>query len=644
MNTKRKTPILLVEDNPHDVTLIEIALQDAAMRCDLFVASRLGAVEEMLNRHAVDVILLDLGLPDSNGFKTLTEVLDRHPEYPVIVVTGNENEIVGNQSIRAGAQDFLVKGQFDGKQLGRCIRYAVQRHQMQTELERTARDLELSKARHAEAQAMAKFGNWEMDLVTNQMSWTLEIYKIFDFAPGQQHSRQTYLEHVHKDDRAAVNEFLAAAARDGKLHRLEHRLVVGGNQVRWVNVHARVQYNDITKKLALLGGMQDITERKLGEQLLVEKTVTGKAERIRTDSLRDLAFQVRTPLATITNVLFLLEQSTLGVQQNEYVDDLKTSVDDLGISVNNLLNFSVLASDELEVKLTETDPQRLLDGVRRVLKLKADQRNVDLRLDAPDLPKTLQTDGNKLTQMLYNLVENAVHHSDSGDAVTMAARLVPKGTATHLEIAVRDTGPGLPKEKLRALQSDNLLRGLSTPDRDPTAPLGVAIVAKLVTTLGGGLRIESEPGLGSIFTIDFPVRVPQRVPVVVRDRPETPLRILLVEDHALNQMATKRVLRTWSDLVQVDIADNGAIGVQKFQQQDYDMVLMDLQMPVMNGLEAARRIRAQSAVPIIAMTANSSPQERERCAEAGMNDYLSKPFKPKELYEKIMRLVGMVMS
>lgn len=643
MNTKRKTPILLVEDNAHDVKYIEVSLKDAAMRCDLFVAERLGQVEDMLMRHEVDLILLDLSLPDSSGFKTLTEVLDRHPKYPVIVVTGNENEIIGNQSIRAGAQDFLVKGQFDGKQLGRCIRYAVQRHQMQTELERTARDLELSKTRHAEAQAMAKFGNWEMDLVTNQMTWTLEIYKIFDFAPGQQHSRQTYLEHTHPDDLDAVRQFLAAAARDGKLHRLEHRLLVNGTQTRWVNVHARVQYNDIAKKLTLLGGMQDITERKLSEQLLLEKTVTGKAERIRTDSLRDLAFQVRTPLATITNVLFLLEQSTLGVQQSEFVGDLKTSVDDLSISVNNLLNFSVLASDELEVKTAETDPKRLMDGVRRVLKLKADQRNVELRLET-DLPKTVETDGNKLTQMLYNLVDNAVRHTDPGDSVTMVARTVPQGSATHLEIAVRDTGPGLSAEKLKELQSDNLLRELSTTDRDPNAPLGVAIVAKLVTTLGGRLRIESEPGLGSIFTIDFPVRVPQRAPVVVRDRPETPLRILMVEDHALNQMATKRVLHSWSDLVSVDIADNGAIGVQKFQQSDYDVVLMDLQMPVMDGLEATRRIREQSAVPIIAMTANSSPQERERCAEVGMNDYLSKPFKPKELYQKIMRLVGMVMN
>ena len=644
MNTKRKTPILLVEDNPGDVKLIEIQLIDAAMRCDLFVAATLDEADDRIQRHDIDLVLLDLSLPDSNGFKTLTDFMDRHPGFPVIVLTGNSNEIIGNQSIRAGAQDFLVKGQFDGKQLGRSIRYALQRHQTQVELERTARDLELSKQRHAEAQAMAKFGNWEMDLVTNRMTWTLEIYNIFDFSPGQSHSKSTYLEHTHPDDRERVQQFLADASKDGKLHRIEHRLVVRGTQIRWVNVHARVQYNDISKKLTLLGGMQDITERKLSEQLMEEKNISGKAERIRQDSLQDLAFQVRTPLSTITNLLFLLEQSRLGVQQTEFVGDLKTSVDDLSISINNLLNFSVLASDELEVERAEVDPKNLIDGIRRVLKLKADKRNIELLVEQKNLPKTVFADSNKLTQILFNLVDNAIRYSEPGDRVTIGAQVKEAGRNSELVLMIRDTGPGIVSEKLKELQSENLLRELSAADRDPNAPLGMAIVAKLVSTLGGGLRMESEPGLGSVFTVNVPVKVPRTVPMKILDKPETPLRILMVEDHALNQVATKRVLTAWSDLVSVDIADNGAIGVQKFNQGDYDLVLMDLQMPVMNGLESAKRIRRNSAVPIIALSANSTKQEQDRCFEIGMNDYLQKPFKPKDLYEKIMRLRTMILQ
>ena len=123
-----------------------------------------------------------------------------------------------------------------------------------------------------------------------------------------------------------------------------------------------------------------------------------------------------------------------------------------------------------------------------------------------------------------------------------------------------------------------------------------------------------------------------------------PLKILLVEDHFLNQIATKKVLTIWSNLVTVDIAENGLIGVEKYREHGYDLILMDIQMPVMNGIDAARRIRELSDVPIIALTANSTKQEQDKCFETGMNDYLAKPFKPPELHAKIMNLMALVLN
>ena len=127
-------------------------------------------------------------------------------------------------------------------------------------------------------------------------------------------------------------------------------------------------------------------------------------------------------------------------------------------------------------------------------------------------------------------------------------------------------------------------------------------------------------------------------------KPEVPLKILLVEDHFLNQIATKKVLTTWSDLVTVDIAENGLIRVEKYREHGYDLILMDIQMPVMGGIEATQKIREKSLVPIIALTANSSKQEAEKCKEAGINDYVSKPFKPLDLYSKIMAQLVIVSS
>jgi CheY-like chemotaxis protein len=153
----------------------------------------------------------------------------------------------------------------------------------------------------------------------------------------------------------------------------------------------------------------------------------------------------------------------------------------------------------------------------------------------------------------------------------------------------------------------------------------------------GTVSIESHLGVGTKFAIDLPIKVSFAKKRTNGDKPTSPLKILLIEDHFLNQIATKKVLTTWSDFVRVDIAENGLVGYEKFRAYRYDLILMDLQMPVMNGFEATEKIRQYDQdIPIIALTANSSSQEADKAREIGMNDYMSKPFKPVDLYAKIM--------
>ena len=217
------------------------------------------------------MVLLDLTLPDSTGFKTLSNFLEKVPNIPVIVLTGINNEIVGNQAIKAGAQDFLVKGQFDGKLLGRAIRYSVQRFKTHLKLEDVATELAISKKRYLEAQEMAHFGNWEVDLVSNEMKWTAEVYNIFGFQPNSlQPTLSGYLSYVLLEDKAAVEEVFEQAAKDGKTHKMEHRIVVEGTNIKYLALQAKVNFEEINGKIILVGVVQDITERKLSEQLIIE--------------------------------------------------------------------------------------------------------------------------------------------------------------------------------------------------------------------------------------------------------------------------------------------------------------------------------------------------------------------------------------
>ncbi|MEM9917042.1 MAG: response regulator [Bacteroidota bacterium] len=644
MSTRTRLSILVVEDNPADLKLIQIFLKESSVKHELFHAESFFDAVESCRNNEISLVLLDLTLPDSTGFKTLSNFLEKVPNIPVIVLTGINNEIVGNQAIKAGAQDFLVKGQFDGKLLGRAIRYSVQRFKTHLKLEDVATELAISKKRYLEAQEMAHFGNWEVDLVSNEMKWTAEVYNIFGFQPNSlQPTLSGYLSYVHLEDKSAVEEFFEQAAKDGKTHKMEHRIVVEGTNIKYLALQAKVNFEEINGKIILVGVVQDITERKLSEQLIIEKNISNKASKIKEEALADISFHIRTPLSSIINLLFLLEKTTVSNQQGELIEGLKTSVDDLSIMINNLLNFSVLVSEKITVEQEELKVKDFFQSIRKVSKIKADNTGINLDFQLSDkLPEKIISDNNKLTQILYNLLDHIIKETARDQDLKLTASLANKQDSDKLIIEINQAEEVLSNDAIKELlESDKLLEVYADQSSSDihNQQMGMAIVTKLVKTLDGSLRIDSSEGNGTHFLVEIPVSVPRKITSPTDDKPEVPLRILLVEDHFLNQIATKKVLTTWSELVSVDIAENGLVGVEKHREHDYDLILMDLQMPVMNGLESARKIREQSQVPIIALTANSSKQEADKCFEIGFNDYMAKPFKPQDLYARIMNLL-----
>jgi PAS domain S-box-containing protein len=336
MNVRQTTHILLIEDNPGDAQLVKIHLKDAAFKYELFIADTFYEALEILNKLEIDIVLLDLSLPDSQGFKTLDKFKDSVQNIPFIVLTGVNNEIVGNQAVKAGAQDFLVKGQFNGKLLGRAVRYALQRHKEFQKLEDTKRELTNNERRIVKAQQMAGFGNWEMDLVSNEMVWTDEIYSIFGFRPGSISTGMSdYISYVYYEDREAVEQFFDKAMKDGKINKMEHRIVVDGTSIKWLSINAQV-FDDVTQRMLLVGGIQDITERKMSEQLIMEQNINRQTSLLKEEALQDMSFHIRTPLSSLVNLLYLVETTTVSPQQKELVDGMKTSVDDLSLMINNL--------------------------------------------------------------------------------------------------------------------------------------------------------------------------------------------------------------------------------------------------------------------------------------------------------------------
>jgi len=490
MNTKYKSPILVVEHSKEDASKTQKMLEDSGLKSDIKVCSSLFEALNILESEVFDLTLLNLNLPDSQGFKTVSTYFQRISNTPLIVLAEKDNDIIANQSVKAGAQDFLIKSRLNSRNLGRAVRFAIQRSKEQLKLEEMTRKLSLNKRRFMEAQKMAHFGTWEMDIVSNKMVWSDEVYRIFSFHPGSiTPSLSEYLSYVHIEDKEKVEEFFESIAQNTQLHQLEHRIGMDGTNIRYLTIQGKIQIEENTGGILLVGSVQDVTERKLSAKLIIEKNISSKTAKIQEEVLSDLSFQIRTPLSSVVNLLFLLENTETTENQENYLSDLKISVDDLALSVNNLLNFSVMVSDNVKLDEEEINIREFLQGTKNVLAIKAASESLELELKiAEELPEKIITDPKKLTQILYNLTDNAIKFSDKGGKVIISASATEKNaTERNLRFSVIDEGQGMGPEKIsQLLEAEKLLELAPEELEDPNKKrqLGLAIVSKLAKTMG----------------------------------------------------------------------------------------------------------------------------------------------------------------
>ncbi len=637
-----KINILVIDDLEEDAKLVKVFLKQASLKHDFYYAETLYEGIELCEEKEIDLVLLDLSLPDSRGLRTLSGFLERSPkDIPVIVMTGTSDEMVGEQAVKSGAQDYLVKGEFDYKLLSRVIRQTLARYKIYKELQTTNKELNVIKIRFEQASKMANFGHWEIDIVTNEMTWSDQVYKIFGFEPGRFNPSKTdYMNYIHPDDRDLVQSTFEEAIKDGQLHKIEYRVRVGTSPMQYVANQFQISYDNASERTLLFGVLHEITERKRSEELLAQHKISEGTSKMKEEILEDMSFHIRTPLSSIVNLSYILNGSNLDEEQGESVKALQQSVGDLSLAVNNMLNFSVLLSDKITVDEEQFTIENIIHGLVKMFQIKANRKSITLDVDADEnLPKYLIGDETKINQVLYNILDNAIKYTEHGGRVEFGieAQTIEMGKAT-IAFRIEDNGVGMTKDKIEEiLDADRLL---NMNEEEKKKGLGLAIATRLTETMGGELKVASEEEEGTTFTVEIGFSIADVAEQEIGGEPIRPMKILFVEDHFLNQIATKRVLTMWSDHVTVDIADNGKIGVEKFQAEDYDVILMDLQMPIMNGFEATAQIRMLDPdIPIIALSANTSKTEADKCFATGVNDYLAKPYNPEELKGKIITLV-----
>ncbi|KMT64601.1 PAS domain S-box protein [Catenovulum maritimum] len=513
-----------------------------------------------------------------------------------------------------------------------------------------ARDLRVEKAKDYEqlrnhklleaTGKMAQLGGWEFNLVNGELYWSEQVYKIHEIEVGTEIIVDEAINYYAPEHRQTISNAVQNCIENGASWDLQLELITAlGNRI-WVRATGE-GIREQGKVVKLVGAFQDISSIKAAEEK------AKAANKAKGEFLANMSHEIRTPINGILGMNEVLLNTQLTAQQTHYAELVAQSSRSLLNIVNDILDFSKIEAGKLSIENIRFDLVDLVESLSAGIELSAEAKGVNFQLKLMDTSvRYLMGDPTRTRQILLNLLSNAVKFTEQGE-INMEVNLEQLESTKQVKVIliVSDTGIGIEQNKL-----DLLFDKFSQVDSSTTrlyggTGLGLAIVKELLSLMNGSIQVDSKIGKGSCFKLEIPMQVSESQdredelvkPVLIS--PNTSIekkKILLVEDNFINQQVAKSMVENLGYLV--EIAEHGEQAISMLNESEFDIILMDCQMPVMDGYDATRNIRTghtQAQIPIIAMTAHAMTGDKQKCLDAGMNDYISKPI-DSELLENLI--------
>jgi len=596
--------LLMVDDDEldrrHLVRLLEL---QAPGRCEIEHAVDGTSGLAAMSARNYDCVLLDYDLPDMSGLKFLGQAVESG-ELPcvVVLVTGHGSEAIAIEAKNLGAQDYLVKDQLDQGSLWRAVKQAITERELHVRLAGTLADLTAANAA-LEAEACTRM------TVENALRAAKEV--------AEQATRDFTVANTALEEEAHIRTAVEVALRAAK-------------------EIAEQATRDFTVANAALEEEARI-RMAIEVALRATKEAAEEANRAKTRFVAMVTHELRTPLNGILGYAQLLRiEGGLTDQQDARVDAMMTAGRHLLDMIERVLDFASIETGKMELHPVAVSVHDLAEGCIAFIGPMATEHTLGLRLaSSHDAPRMIMADPSRLRQVLLNLLGNAVKYTESG---SVELRMLAGSTPGGLRIEVIDTGPGISDEAKKRLFQD-FERMEASASVEGTG-LGLAISARIVGLMGGKIGYQDAPAGGSIFWLDLPsaeIVVVAPPEAKMPAHPISGIRVLLVDDIAMNRDVIGAFLRAAGH--EVLLAEGGQEAVRLAFEQNFDLILMDVRMPEMDGLEATRHIRKlpppRGQAPVLALTANSFPEQIAQCREAGMDGHVAKPVDYATLMEAI---------